>query len=72
MQNGIWVCQSLFVEYLKEWLNMAQSAVFYLQEFSLIIASNQISSLTKPVLENSVSVFLPFTRPPPPPSFATY
>ena len=65
MQNGIWVCQSVFVEYLKEWLNMAQNAVFYLQRFSLIIASNKISSLRKLMLENSVSVSLP-------PCFAPY
>lgn len=30
---------------------MAQNAVFYLQEFSLIIASNHTSSLTKLILE---------------------
>lgn len=55
MQNGIWVCQSVFVECLKEWLKMAQSIVFYLQEFNLIIATNQLNSLTK-LTENSPSL----------------
>lgn len=40
MQNGISVCKSIFVACLKESLNMVQNAIFYLQEFSLIIVSN--------------------------------
>ena len=38
---------------------MAENALFYLLEFSLIITSNQTSSLTTLILENSLSVCLP-------------